>query len=317
MKSGCTRSEGKFFRIPRFGFLFAAASLTACGPASDMVTVKLVSGLEKSPAQTNLMTTLASGPAQTTLTPINGLFPCIQNNVRVGYNNPTTRQVVGFPVQAQTLIQIPQANPPVFGTAIQSVAFPEIRLQVPRNTPLDIGIVGAITTGAADSNGVCKSLDGDPNDTTVPSINSSYPLFGSTEFPNGLSSEAVIPVRVWGTLSSAETVASVCIDGDCARDRFVQVALPTVSNVNNTVNSLRIQYFEGTGAQFGIFLNLVSAHFIPKSGPIRAQLHNGNSDWTPCVYQDSQLIPIDEISENGINASCGSLMITFSRLQPR
>jgi hypothetical protein len=324
MKSGCfistpnhsEQSQFETTRIPIFGFLLVFASLTSCGPASNMVTVKLVTGLEKSPAQTNLLRTLSAAPLSSSTS---AGFPCIQSDVRVGYNDASTKQVTGFPVEAVSLGQIitTDLNPLPFGSAIDLIDFPEIQLQVPRNTPLGIGIVGAITTGAADPNGICKSFE----TTTAGAfsgINPSYSIFGSTEFPNGLSNEVVIPIRVWGTLSNAPDIStSGCVGDDCPRERFVRVYTQSSSQ---SPLSLRVRYFEGESAQFAMFLYFEAYgdfQFIPKAGRIHAQYYSvsGNA-WIDCISDGSNQIPIDDIPSAGIEVSCGVNSLTFTALAP-
>ncbi|MBU6154892.1 MAG: hypothetical protein KGP28_11365 [Bdellovibrionales bacterium] len=306
-------SQFETSRIPIYGFLLALASLTACGPASDMVTVKLVTGLEKSPAQTNFLRTLSAAPFESFT--VDG-FPCIQNDVRVGYSNPITKGVVGFPVRATTTSELASADG--FPAAMTHVAFPEIRLEVPRNTPIDIGIVGAITTGAADSNGICKSFEVNAVGDFI-GANPSYSIFGSTEFSNGLSNEAVIPIRVWGTLASTgpSTGSSDCIGGDCPGRRFVAVTSPP-----NTFFDLRIRFFEGGSAEFEMFLNfpidlsMPTTRYIPKAGRIHAQYLVAGNTWNDCIPNGSNQILIDNIPSAGIPVSCGSNSLTFTALAP-
>ncbi len=277
--------------------------LSACAPG-ETVTVRLVTGLERNSPAPNLLETLSRNPELQSTTTTLG-FPCIQSDIRAGFKNEATGELSGIPVPVLTNSSIPNAT--LFTDAIASLSFPEIRLQLPRNVPVSVGIVGSITTGPADvAGGRCMKFEGD--ETSPNLIYSTFSFFGAREFPNGVSNESVIPVRVWGIAGSGtiSTLPCTTATNDCPGRKFVKVELP--SGVNS--RSIKIRYFEGEGLEYRQYLSLTSLGqgLIPKAEAIRVAAWNStSSSWEECSSQATGgLIPIQNLGGGALNVICGS-----------
>jgi hypothetical protein len=282
--------------------------LPACGKDSGMVSVRLVTGLEKSPSQTNLLQALSSGPALGP-PPSTGSFPCLQADIRAGYQNILTGVLAGFVIPARTQSEIASTgSPPSFKNAMDQLSFPEIRIEIPRNTPVEIGMIGAVTTGGANDAGFCMRAS--------PLLNSivTYSLFGRAEYPNGLSNESVIPLQVWGLPSSIPPAPP-------STTSSIQDHPSMLFKKMTGSGFFRIRYFEGQSAEFEMVLNFpsttVSDHYIPRAGLIHVQRYDNNlqtPDWVDCTTPANEtpgsiLIPIDNSNPDAV---CGSANIQFS-----
>jgi hypothetical protein len=183
-------------------------------------------------------------------------------------------------------------------SAISSLSFPEIRLQLPRNVPLSVGIIGSITKGPADvAGGRCRKFEG--LETSPNSIYATFPLFGAREFPNGVSNETEIPLNVWGILSSIEPSSEPCSNGDCPRNRFVKILTGTTDPAQ-----VRIRYFAGRNISFDQYLNFNTSapvHYIPRSGLAQVQMRNASS-WVGCTANGSAAIDLE--SSTATTAIC-------------
>ena len=265
--------------------------LSACAPG-ETVTVRLVTGLERNSPAPNLLETLSRNPELQSTTTTLG-FPCIQSDIRAGFGIDGTNEVAGIPVQVVTNSSLINADS--FLGAIGLLSFPEIRLQLPRNVPLSVGIIGSITTGPAGPDGACLKLD--PSATV--SIFPTYSMFGAREFPNGVSNETEIPLRVWGTLSLTTPSSTSCSIGDCPSDRFVKILTGTTAPAQ-----VRIRYFAGKNISFDQYLNFNTSapvHYIPRSGLAQVQMRNASS-WVGCTANGSAAIDLE--SSTATTAIC-------------
>lgn len=264
--------------------------LSACAPG-ETVTVRLVTGLERNSPAPNLLETLSRNPELQSTTTTPG-FPCIQSDIRAGFKNEATGELSGIPVPVVTNSSIQNATEFAGPTgAIASLSFPEIRLQLPRNVPVSVGIVGSITTGPADvAGGRCRKFSPPASSGDPPFIPSTFSMFGAREFPNGVSNETEIPLNVWGILSSIEPSSEPCSNGDCPRNRFVKILTGTTDPAQ-----VRIRYFAGKNISFDQYLNFNTSapvHYIPRSGLAQVQMRNASS-WVGCTANGSAAIDLE------------------------
>jgi hypothetical protein len=292
------RTKSLKFKLA-FSRLVLLALLSACAPG-ETVTVRLVTGLEHRGPAPDLMKSISRSPElqSTTTTPS---FPCIQSDIRAGFGVDGTNEVAGIPVPVLTNSSIQNAT--VFwgqyNSAVSSLSFPEIRLQLPRNVPLSVGIIGSITTGPSGPDGACLKLDPTVN-ITIP-IFPTYSMFGAREFPNGVSNETEISVRVWGIFSSTAPDSTSCSNGDCPSNRFVSVSK---IGTGTAPAQVRIRYFAGKSISFDQHLVIYSStpHFIPRAGLARVQMLDV-SDWIDCTANGSAAIDLE--SSTATTAICG------------
>ncbi len=282
--------------------------LSACAPG-ETVTVRLVTGLERNSPAPNLLETLSRNPEMQTLITTDA-YPCIQSDIRAGFGIDGTNEVAGIPVQVVTNSSIQNAT--VFwgvpNSAISSLSFPEIRLQLPRNVPLSVGIIGSITKGPADvAGGRCRKFSPPASSGDPPFIPSTFSMFGAREFPNGVSNETEIPLNVWGILSSIEPSSEPCSNGDCPRNRFVKILTGTTDPAQ-----VRIRYFAGRNISFDQYLNFNTSapvHYIPRSGLAQVQMRNASS-WVGCTANGSAAIDL-ESTEITIASCSGAGCLEF------
>ena len=267
---------GLYLRRSPLTLLAGLSLLSACGPASDTVTVKLRTGLESLGSTPNLMMAFSlPSVSQTTF-----IGSCVQRNLRAGFKimgSPDVPQGIAVPAVRQAVNTMPYT----FLGLVGITSFPEISLQVPRNTPLNVGIVGALTTGEPTPTGECESIVPPIDPTQPPSILPSFSVFGSIEVPNGFSNETEIPIRVWGIPSNSPSISNTCASSDCPNRRFVALQRATGS-----FTLVRIRYFEGSPVSFSQFLDfpyLITQRFIPKAGSVHIQaMHPDTHLWEDC-----------------------------------
>ena len=277
-----------------FSRLALLALLSACG-SGETLTVRLLTGLERNSPAPNLLEALSRNPDAQSLVPPGDAYPCIQSDIRAGFGIDGTNEVAGIRVPVVT--NGPLINADTFLGALSSLSFPEIRLQLPRNIPLSVGIIGSITTGPAGADGMCLKLD---STATIP-IFPTYSIFGAKEFTNGVSTETEIPVRVWGMLSSTPVGSTSCSNGDCPSNRFVEVTKITTGTAPAQV---RIRYFAGKSITFDqyLFIDSATPQYIPRAGIAHVQMLS-SSNWIDCTANGSAAIDLE--STQLITALCG------------
>jgi hypothetical protein len=228
--------------------------------------------------------------------------------LRLDYVLSDSKEVSVLPIPAQ-MEPLPTPTP-VFQDVREALRLPEIRLQLPRNVPLRVGIIGSITTGGSSDFGTCQQFLPLPDSGTPPvpeSVFPSFSLLGTREFPTGVSNETEIPLKVFVTKGQTEPRGfSTCSPELCPPfvKASTQSTLPLI---------IRIQHFLGGAPIFEHFFSLSTqqAAFIPESDAIRIDFLRSTQTtklWFPCLEvsgNQKEIIPLKERSRSG-----GSISLT-------
>lgn len=242
--------------------------LSACGPASDTVVVRLRTGLEKAGKTPNLMSSLSTPPNAFAL-PANR---CIQKNLYAGFSAGDKSDDHLETLRVPIVVDYSAGPYDITDTFLQNAEVPEITLKIPRGIPVGVGILGSLASSERlDAGGVtCADFD----NSFVPYVSSS--IIGHTRIvANGPMD---VPLNVWVTPTNIvpqATPAAGCSDRDHNQNcPFLDYFKFACSNCTSDGRNLMLEYaFDRNAPEKRVIQMLPASRanlaYIPNILPVR------------------------------------------------